>query len=102
MSQSAGSVGSDGSDFTGSFIVVPPNGSRYSDPDVIRRVESFLRKRFPFHDVEVARVVQPRIETFTVIERNAGNGEGSGDQMRGQIIDALAGFDPDAPELKLD
>lgn len=81
------------------FIVVPPNGKRFEDPDVIRRLESFVRKRLPMHDIEVAWVVQPRIATFTVVERAA---DGKSTTIRQSILEALDDFDPDAAELKPD
>ncbi len=84
----------------GSFIVVPPNGAQYADPDVIRRLESLIRKRLPMHDIEVAWVVQPRIESFTVVERG-GEGEGTATEKEA-ILRVLEGFDPEAPELKPD
>lgn len=88
-----------GSEPPGSFIVVPPNGKRFEDPEVIRRLESFVRKRLPMHDIEVAWVVQPRIETFTVVERGA---KGSSTANKRAIMRALDDFDPDAAELKPD
>jgi hypothetical protein len=90
-------IGPGGSDPPGAFIVVPPNGKRFEDPDVIRRLESFVRKRLPMYGIEVAWVVQPRIETFTVVERGA---EGDSIANRQAILRALDDFDPDAPELK--
>lgn len=92
-------IGPGGSDPPGAFIVVPPNGKRFEDPDVIRRLESFVRMRLPMHDIEVAWVVQPRIETFTVVER--GTDKNSTANKRA-ILRALDDFDPDAPELKPD
>ncbi|MFC3724664.1 hypothetical protein [Neoaquamicrobium sediminum] len=88
-----------GSDPPGSLIVVPPNGERFEDPDVIRRLESFVRKRLPMFDIKVAWVVQPRIETFTVVER-AANGKSTANKQA--ILQALDEFDPDAIELKPD
>jgi hypothetical protein len=88
-----------GSDPPGAFIVVPPNGKRFEDPNVIRKLESFVRKRLPIHDIEVAWVVQPRIETFTVVERAA---DGKSAANKQAILRALDEFDPDAPELKPD
>jgi hypothetical protein len=82
-----------------SFIVVPPNGARYGDPDVIRRLESYIRKRLPDHDIEVAWVVQPRIETFTVVERDSRDREV---HAKDAILGVLERFDPDAPELEPD
>ena len=100
MARSAEPIDPGGSVSPGFFIVVPPNGARYGDPDVMRRLESFIRKRLPMHDIEVAWVVQPRIETFTVVERG---GEGDGMAMEKEaILRALEGFDPDAPEFKPD
>lgn len=66
---------------------------------MIRRLESFVRKRLPMHNIEVAWVVQPRIETFTVIERVA---EGKSTANKRTILRVLDEFDPDAPELKPD
>ncbi len=86
-----------GSDPPGALIVVPPNGKRFEDPEVIRRLESFVRKRLPMFDIEVAWVVQPRIETFTVVER-AANGKSTANKQA--ILRALVEFDPDAPEPK--
>lgn len=88
-----------GSDPPGAFIVVPPNGNRFEDPDVIHRLESFVRKRLPMFDIEVAWVVQPRIETFTVVERGA---EGSLTASKRAILRTLDDFDSDAAELKPD
>lgn len=82
-----------------SFIVVPPNGARYGEPDVIRRLESYIRKRLPDHEIEVAWVVQPRIETFTLVERGNRNHEV---QAKEAILGVLEEFDPDAPELQPD
>jgi hypothetical protein len=92
-------IGPVGSDPPGAFIVVPPNGKRFEDPDVIRRLESFVRKRLPMFDIEVAWVVQPRIETFTVVERGA---EGDSTANKQAILRVLDDFDPDAPELRPD
>ena len=100
MSRSAGPIGPCGLGSPGSFIVVPPNGVRYGDPGVIRRLESFIRKRLPMHDIEVAWVVQPRIETFTVVARDGG--EDLSAIAENAIRLELAGFDPDAPELMPD
>jgi hypothetical protein len=47
-------------------IVVPPNDPAYADPAIVRRLESYLLECFPDNTVEVAWVVQPRIEAFTV------------------------------------
>lgn len=58
-----------------------------------------MRKRLPMHNIEVAWVVQPRIETFTVIERVA---EGKSTANKRTILRVLDEFDPDAPELKPD
>lgn len=99
MSRSAGPIGSRGGS-PGSFIVVPPNGVRYGDPGVIRRLESFVHKRLPMHDIEVAWVVQPRMETFTVVARG-GDGEGAA-REKDAILRVLEAFDPEAPELKPD
>jgi hypothetical protein len=88
-----------GSDPPGAFIVVPPNGKRFEDPDVIRRLESFVRMRLPMHDIEIAWVVQPCIETFTVVELGA---EGDSTANKWAILRALDDFEPDAPELKPD
>jgi len=66
---------------------------------VIQRLESFVHKRLPMHDIEVAWVVQPRSETFTVVERAA---DGKSTAIRQSILWALDDFDPDAPELKAD
>ena len=88
-----------GSDLPGAFIVVPPNGRRFEEPDVIRRLESFVRKRLPMHDIEIAWVVQPRIDTFTVVERGA---EGDTTANKRAILRALDDFEPDDPELKPD
>lgn len=52
------------------------------------------------HDIEVAWVVQPRIETFTVVARDGG--EDLSAIAENAIRLELAGFDPDAPELKPD
>lgn len=90
---------SGGSDPPGAFIDVPPNGKRFEDPDVIRRLESFVRKRLPLHDIEVAWVVRPRIETFTVVERGA---DGTPTANKREILRALDDFDPKAAELKPD
>lgn len=87
-----------GSSPSGGYIVVPPNGKRFEDPDVIRRLESFVRKRLPMHDIEVAWVVQPRLETFKVIAR--ANGKSAANKRA--ILRALDDFEPDAPELKPD
>lgn len=67
---------------------------------MIRRLESFIRKRLPMHDIEVAWVVQPRIETFTVVARDGG--EDLSAIAENAIRLELDGFDPDAPELKPD
>jgi len=84
----------------GSFIVVPPNGARYRDPAVIRRLESFIRRRLPMNDIEVAWVVQPRIETFTVVARGS---EGAGTAAETEaILHVLKDFDPEVAEPKPD
>ncbi|MCR5860495.1 hypothetical protein [Mesorhizobium sp. J428] len=90
-----------GSGPPGAFIVVPPNGERFKDPDVIRKLESFVRKRLPMHDIEVAWVVQPRVETFTVAARHGSDGD-QATAAKDAIQRELEGFDPDAPELKPD
>ena len=81
------------------FIVVPPNGKRFQDPDVIRRLESIVRKRLPMHDIEVTGVVQPRLETLTVVARAA---DGTPTANALAILRALEDFNPDAPQLKPD
>ena len=90
---------SGGSDPPGAFIVVPPNGKRFEDPNVIRRLESFVRKRLPMHDIEDAWVAQHRIETFTLVERGA---DGKSTPNKRAILLALDDFEPDAPELNPD
>lgn len=52
------------------------------------------------HDIEVAWVVQPRIETFTVVARDGG--EDLSAIAENAIRLELDAFDPDAPELKPD
>jgi hypothetical protein len=99
MAKAARPVRPGGSDPPGAFIVVPPNGRRFEEPDVIRRLESFVRKRLPMFDIEVAWVVQPRIETFTVVERGTEENSTANKQA---ILQALDEFDPDAAELKPD
>jgi hypothetical protein len=99
MAKAARPMRPGGSDPPGAFIVVPPNGRRFEDLDVIRRLESFVRKRLPMFDIEVAWVVQPRNETFTVVERGT---EGDSAANKRAILRALDEFDPDASELKPD
>ena len=100
MAKADGPVAPGGSDPPGGFIVVPPNGKRFEDPDVIRRLESFIRKRLAPYDIEVAWVVQPRIETFTVVARDGGHDRTMA--TRRAIRQELEGFDPDAPEVRHD
>ncbi|EXL02885.1 hypothetical protein [Aquamicrobium defluvii] len=84
------------------FIVVPPNGPAYADPAVIDRLEAFVLKRFPLDTVEVARVVQPRIESFTVVCWGPGAGSAASQSRRFVILAALEDFAPHAPEAKPD
>lgn len=57
---------------TGRFVVVAPNEAVFADLGVLLRLEAFLGRCFPHCDIEVARVAQPRIETFTVIPMHSG------------------------------
>lgn len=67
---------------------------------MIRKLETFIGKRIPLHDIEVAWVVQPRIVTFTVVSRDGGDDRTT--PTRDAIRLELEGFDPDAPEVKPD
>ena len=81
----------------GSFIIVPPNDVRYQEPDTMRRLESFVRRRLPGLDIEVPWIVQPRIDNFTVVAHGIAD-EISRAEAKETILRTLAEFDPDAPE----
>ncbi len=49
------------------FLVVPPNGPVYADIDVLKRLDAYIRRCFPDHEIEVAKIVQPRIADFTIV-----------------------------------
>ncbi len=51
------------------------------------------------YDIEVAWVIQPRIESFTVVELDGGNEPTAAKRM---ILRTLEEFDPDAPAAKPD
>ncbi|MBO6727948.1 MULTISPECIES: hypothetical protein [Devosiaceae] len=66
---------------------------------MIQSLECFARKRLPMYDIEVAWVIQPRIESFTVVELDGGNEPTAAKRM---ILRTLEEFDPDAPAAKPD
>lgn len=80
------------------FVVVPPNGPAYADPDVLERLSVHLRVALPEYDIEVARVVQPRVETFTVVhdyvsDSSASAGGPECDETKRAIEAELEAFD---------
>jgi hypothetical protein len=77
------------------FIIIPPNQPVYHDLAVLDRLEAYLADLFPLFDVEVARVVQLRIESFTLLERGEDDeGKLAEGSLATAIRDALDRFDP--------
>ena len=53
------------------FLVVPPNDPLYADIHVLERLQAYIRRCFPEHEIEVAKIVQPRIADFTIVPASA-------------------------------
>lgn len=98
MARPASPSGFVGPELPGSFIVVPPNGRRYEDPDVIRRLESLIRKRLPLY------AMQLHGSSSLVSKPSPSSSASQGGQTNAKeaILRELNGFDPNAPELKPD
>lgn len=76
----------------GAFIIVPPNLSPYANFDTLERLELFLRAQLPSCSIEVARITQPRVATFTVVAVDSGDQDY--ERSVATIKAAIARFDP--------